>query len=116
MKKAICFDFDGVIHKYSKGWCNGEIYDEPVEGVRDFINNLKKDYYIIISSARINDGYLEPHEVVNQMYNWLKKHDIYFDKITGKKPIAEAYIDDRAIKFDGDWNYVYNEINNMKDQ
>ena len=29
--KTIAVDFDGVIHKYSKGWQGGEIYDEPVE-------------------------------------------------------------------------------------
>jgi len=31
----IAVDFDGVIHKYSKGWHNGQIYDGPVPGCYD---------------------------------------------------------------------------------
>ena len=27
---AVAFDFDGVIHKYSKGWQDGSIYDEYI--------------------------------------------------------------------------------------
>ena len=29
----IGIDFDGVIHKNSKGFHDGTIYDEPIEGV-----------------------------------------------------------------------------------
>ena len=33
--KTIAVDFDGFIHKYSKGWHDGSIYDEPVEGAAE---------------------------------------------------------------------------------
>ena len=32
-KNIIAIDFDGVIHKNSKGFHDGTIYDEPIEGV-----------------------------------------------------------------------------------
>lgn len=39
-KHAIAFDFDGVIHKYSKGWHDGSIYDGVNADVLDIINTL----------------------------------------------------------------------------
>ena len=114
MKKTICFDFDGVIHKYSKGWRKGVIYDEPIDGVKDFIDSLKKDYYIVVCSARVYDKVFEPEIVIENISRWLNKYNIYYDEVTGKKPIAIAYIDDRAIEFNNNWDYVKNKINVMR--
>ena len=40
--KTIAIDFDGVIHKYSKGWHDGTIYDKANEGAFEFIRELMK--------------------------------------------------------------------------
>lgn len=44
VSRTIAVDFDGVIHKYSKGWQNGSIYDEPVEGAKEALLELLEDY------------------------------------------------------------------------
>ena len=100
-KPKVCFDFDGVIHRYSKGYYDGSLYDNPVDGVKDFIDGLKNTYEIIVFTARITeDDYREtPPTDKSVIEDWLKKHDIHFDYITCKKVPAIAYIDDRAIEF-----------------
>ena len=47
---------------------------------------------------------------------WLieNKLDKYFSDVTNVKPIASIYIDDRALKFNGDYNQTLAEIENFK--
>ena len=47
-KDLFAIDFDGVIHKSSKGYYDGTIYDEPVIGVEDALRELSKNNSIII--------------------------------------------------------------------
>jgi len=97
--KILAIDFDGVIHKYSKHYHDGTIYDEPMKGAIDALKKLSEQYKVVILTAR------EDRKAIR---SWLKKYD--FDKeieITNKKIPAQAYIDDRGIRFTN-WKDILN--------
>lgn len=111
--KQLAIDFDGVIHKNSKGFYDGTIYDQPVEGTLESIKYLATKYDIIIFTAKAKpdrpliDG-KNGKELVSE---WLEKYGLlqYIKSITSEKPRAVAYIDDKAIRFDC-WNNVLKQI------
>lgn len=99
----IMIDFDGVIHRYSKKWNGGSIYDPPVKGVKDALRFLKEElgYKIIVFTTRV---LTDPEETQRRsMKTWLKNHEIPYDAITCKKLPATIYIDDRGFRFSGTW-------------
>lgn len=109
MKGTIVFDFDGVIHKYSKGWQNGSIYDEPNQSVIKVIDKLRaNDYIVDIVSTRC-----ATEEGAKSIGEWLNKYGIEVDHILAHKPPALVYIDDRAINFDPLDKNLYEEIINF---
>jgi len=105
--KPLAVDFDGVIHKYSKGWVDGTIYDEPMPGALKIMEKLtKQGFEIIIHTTRLNPEVHNSAEVEQQtqMINkWLKENGFekgkHYQAITALKPKASFYIDDRALKF-----------------
>jgi hypothetical protein len=104
-KLNILIDFDGPIHKYSKGFNDGTIYDVPTNGVKKAIDILSKYFRIVIFTARLsleaNNGDEEKtRQSKIDIEKYLKKHNIYYDDITCIKIPAVAYIDDMAIQFD----------------
>lgn len=108
--KTIAFDFDGVIHRYSKGWEDGSIYDRPVDGIINAINKLKEEgYEIIIYSTRAK--YLKSRK---EMKKWLDNYDIPYDEISKDKPIATMYVDDRAINFNGNCKKMIENIHTFR--
>lgn len=110
MRKSIVFDFDGVIHKYSKGWQDGSIYDEPIAGIKDVINELHKDFDIYIVTTRARE--LSGQYAVEQ---YLDNYGIEYDCVTSIKVPAMVYIDDRAINFNPkNINTLLDEINNFE--
>lgn len=109
MKGTIVFDFDGVIHKYSKGWQGGSIYDEPNQSVIKVIDKLRANGYIVdIVSTRC-----ATEEGAKSIGEWLNKYGIEVDHILAHKPPALVYIDDRAINFDPLDKNLYEEIINF---
>jgi 5'(3')-deoxyribonucleotidase len=99
-KKTIAIDFDGVIHRYSRGWHDGSCYDNAVKGaIKAIIKLINKDYHIVIFSTRADS-----EERIIGMKSWFASkglHEEYLSiiEITNKKPNAIAYIDDRGIRF-----------------
>lgn len=95
-KQTIAIDFDGVLNEYTG-------YDEkdlstPRTGCKEFLECLYKDYTIIVFSSR-NHTHVE---------DWLRYYrlDKYIKKVTNIKPPAVAYIDDRGIRFNGNYDEV----------
>jgi len=117
MPRRAMIDLDGTIHKYSRGFGDGSIYDDAFDGAKEVINWLRRQgFEVVIFTARASKANAEEHgadhqDQMNKIKQWLTDKDIYFDKITGEKLAAEFYIDDRAIHIeDGDWNTVLNVI------
>lgn len=102
MKKRICVDFDGVLNEYN-GYEEGNL-GKPLSGSQDFIKELRRKYKVVILTSR-------PKE---QVSNWLSKNGFPDIKVTNHKLPAVAYIDDRAIPFNGSYKQAIYEAVNFK--
>ena len=99
--KTVCVDFDGVIHEY-KGWNGFLPTGEPIPGAREFLANLAARYQVVIHTSR------KPEYV----WPWLTRYamtDMVYE-VTNTKVPAIAYVDDRAVRFDGDFDKALREI------
>ena len=113
-KKTIVFDFDGVIHTGYDGWRDGSIYGEIDNELLEYIYQLQKEYYIVISSNRPADQIVNfmnkfcdtwyinlSFEVFNKTEEapyWLVDDVI---GVTNHKAIGSLYIDDRGYRYRG---------------
>ena len=92
-RKTLAVDFDGVIHKYSRGFQGLEnAYDPPMEGAHEVLQRLKEKGYVLkIMSSR-------PALVIEE---WLEKYEMsyLFDNVSNSKFAATVYIDDRGFHF-----------------
>lgn len=111
MVKTIVFDFDGVIHSYVSGWTGPTIIpDPPVDGIKESIASIRSaGYRVVVVSTRCAhpDG-----RTAIMLY--LRRHGIAVDGIRADKPPAVAYVDDRAITFDGHPETLLKKIQDFK--
>ena len=102
LRNVICCDFDGVLHSYISRWTRADVIpDPPTPGAIEWLNMIAADghYTVVIQSTRANESAGQ-----SAIRNWLLKYgyDRAMDvKITGDKPPALLYIDDRALLFTG---------------
>ena len=102
-KINIGIDFDGVIHKCSKGYYDGTIYDDPVEGSFEALEKISAKYTIIVCTckAKPDRGLVNGKTGTELVWEWLQKHNMakFISKVTSEKPRALAYIDDKGLRF-----------------
>ena len=104
---AVAFDFDGVLHKYSEGWKDGSIYDEPNMEVLDLILllQIQKIPCVIISTRdpqQIKEWWDEQGFTIRaEVLDFDTKffNDCSYVGITNRKIPAQVYVDDRAYKY-----------------
>ena len=91
---SIAVDFDGVIHRYGKGWHDGTIYDEPIEGAREALARIHQRYKVVIFSTRVNPSLHGAENQMDRMQEWLANHGFklgeHYDEITHEKVPALA--------------------------
>lgn len=104
VRPPVCLDFDGVLNEYS-GFDKDNL-GKLKPGADVFLEELSKKYKVIIFSARS----------FPLIAKWLKEHDLdrYVWDVTSIKPPAVAYVDDRAIRFKGDYLETLNELEGFK--
>lgn len=98
---TVAVDFDGVLHSYVTPWIDtATIPDPPVPGAIEWLNEIAKDFDVVIHTTR-GDNLAGQVAVVE----WLRKHGFgnggEIKAVTNKKPMALVYIDDRAWRFVG---------------
>lgn len=103
--RNICVDFDGVLNNY-EGWKGEDELYTPREDAYYFLGMLSQKYKVIIHTTRNSEKVKE----------WLKKYrmDKFVSDITSNKVPAMIYIDDRGLKFNGDFVETLKQIENFK--
>lgn len=113
----IGIDFDGVIHKNSKGYYDGTIYDDPIDGVEEALKTLSEKYTLICFTAKAKSdrGLVNGKTGTQLVWEWLEDHNLsqYISKVTAEKPRAKIYIDDKGLKFDN-WDTCLEDLKNLE--
>jgi hypothetical protein len=110
VSRTVCLDFDGVLHSYRSGWRGLEVIsDPPIHGTKDAIDRLRRQYRVVVYSARCRTP-----EGIAAIQSWLLRHGIEVDEVSPHKPPALVYVDDRAIRFEGDWEETLIKIQNFR--
>jgi hypothetical protein len=114
-KPTLCIDFDGVIHKYSKGWQDGTIYDDVVPGFFEWAERARHHFKLVIYSSRSKDDngtILMSMWLHEQRNKWIAEGGQRDEtepleiEFAHEKPAAWLTIDDRCIRFDGSWRML----------
>lgn len=100
-KQTILVDLDGVLAKY-EAWDGVENIGDPIAGAQQFLMDLRNNYQVGIYTTRCSPDFNPGYDSI-QLYHfvkkWLDKNQMPYNFISQSrgKPLATAYVDDRAV-------------------
>ena len=101
-RKIVALDFDGVLHMNDSGSDGPEPVDAPVPHAKRMVAALLDDGYgVVVFSHRATT----PAGMAG-IRTWLSDHDFPPMPVVAKKPAADVYVDDRALRFNGNVDEV----------
>ena len=106
-------DFDNTIIKW--GNFPPEVIG-PEPHVKKYLQEIKDmGFYISIHTCRTSCEFhkhlIDRQEEVRKIEEYMKKYELPYDEIlVVDKPIAQFYIDDSAIRYNGSWEDVVAEM------
>lgn len=116
--RVVYVDFDGTLCRFS--------YPDmgpPLPGARRFMKALISRGLkpVILTSRMSAEVYTEEERqaTANKIGRWLTRHNVPYHAIdTGNngKPIGLAYVDDRGVNFDGDYNRCLRRIDAIRER
>ena len=103
--KTIIIDFDGTLCKFAF-----PDVGPPEPGIKEALTKLKElGYRVCIHSVRTATywGDRKRKHHIQVIEKFMKENELPYDEIlvdkNMDKPIAEVYVDDRAIRYEGNW-------------
>ena len=104
-KKTILIELDGVLNQYN-GHFDINIIPPIREGVKDFFESFDDNFEFKLFTTR--------NKIL--AVKWLIENNIdkYFIDVTNTKDLCYLYIDDRCIRFDGNYIKLQDEIKKFK--
>ncbi len=89
MKHTYAIDYDNTLRG-----SDGEPLPDAVRAMQAL---YREGETVIIFTAR-------PEIMHAEIDEWLRTHKMPFKRVTNVKPQADIYIDDRAVRYTGNWN------------
>jgi len=107
--KIVLVDFDGVLHSYTSGWQGADVVsDPPVLEAIEWLQHLVEDPGL---DVRVYSARSQQEGGIPAMKTWLEEngfpgHLLHKLGFPWNKPAAWLTIDDRAIRFEGEFPTV----------
>lgn len=103
-QKNIAIDFDGTIHNKAS-LIPPHRMGQPFPGTYESLCHFREIALRIV----IFCVWADSEKNIETISKWMDYFNLPFDEITNVKPDAVAYIDNRAIRFENNWEEIINK-------